>query len=147
MLGWDGGFAASTWGRAGAQGESRKNKNKKTQQLKSNGNFGLDVGKVYLFIFKIRFQRASLSLGRRWRHKACHCTVLHKGGLRCGSGAGDETRQGSARSPGEGCSAVEKTRLACGAALLARGTRLRVPLPQLRIWFFFLLHLTKGELR
>lgn len=51
MLGWDGCFAASTWGRAGAQGESRKNKNKKTQQLKSNGNFGLDVGKVYLFIY------------------------------------------------------------------------------------------------
>lgn len=38
-------------GRAGAQGESRKKKTTKKQQLKSNGNFGLDVGKVYLFIY------------------------------------------------------------------------------------------------
>lgn len=42
-----------------------------------------------------------------------------RGGPHRGSGAGDGTRQGSERGPGGGCSAVEKTRLVRGAALLA----------------------------
>lgn len=52
MLGWDGGFAASTWGKGWRSGGvQEKKKTTKKQQLKSNGNFGLDVGKVYLFIY------------------------------------------------------------------------------------------------
>lgn len=68
-----------------------------------------------------------------------------RGGPSGGSEVGDETRQGSERSPAEGYSAVEKTRPVRGAALLARtwsaasGASPAAP--------HFLLHLTKGELR
>lgn len=44
-------------GRAGAQEESRIRKKPK-KQLKSNGVFVLDVGRVYLFTFKTRFEKS-----------------------------------------------------------------------------------------